>query len=179
MLNIWPFIPVLFPPQLVGEQVLVLLLFPPGISSEALTADGLLPAPFFVQLLLRCELQKLSVAGNVDTQARAYEKKHSVTQCKNIFHNLKYCWKIFEWFCQNAKHFTNLFVGELRVFSKDLIHISKNRFYSCQLQCNVFQNALLWCLPTSTNLASSNLSAASRCWDSRHFLKKRQAQNNV
>ena len=89
MLNNSPCIPVLFPPQLVGEQVLVLLVFPPGISSEALTADDLLPVPFFVQLPLRCELQKLSVVGNGETQARAYGKnKHSVTQCKNIFHNL-------------------------------------------------------------------------------------------
>lgn len=74
-MNISPCVPVLFPPLLVGEQVLVLLVFPPGISSEALTADGLLPAPFFVQLPLRNELQKLSVAGSGETQARAYGKK--------------------------------------------------------------------------------------------------------
>ena len=92
MLNISRCIPVLFPPQLVREQVLALLVFPPSISFGVLTADDSLLAPFFVQPPLHCELQKLSVAGNAETQARAYgKKKLSVTQYKNIFHNFKYC----------------------------------------------------------------------------------------
>ena len=79
MLNISRCIPVLFPPQLVDEQVLVLPVFPPSISSEVLTVDDSLPAPFFVQLPLRCELQKLSVAANGETQARAYGKKNIIS----------------------------------------------------------------------------------------------------
>ena len=81
-LNILRCIPVLFLPQLVGEQVLVLPVFPPSISSEFPTADDSLPAPFYVQLPLRCEPRKPSAAGNGETPARACGKK------KNIISNL-------------------------------------------------------------------------------------------
>jgi len=84
-LNISPCIPVLFLPQLVDGQVLVLLVFPPSISSEVLTADDSPQAPFFVQLPLRCELQKPSAAGNGETRAHACGKNHQYLNAKTYF----------------------------------------------------------------------------------------------
>ena len=67
-------LPVVFHLQLVGAQALVLLEFPPNISSVFPAVDGWRPTPFFVGLPPRFALLRLFAAASGGTRAHVCKK---------------------------------------------------------------------------------------------------------